>query len=179
MRTDNFKEETAINALLYILAKLGGRCDIHKVSKIFYFADREHLSRYGRTITGDMYISMQYGPVPSKINDIMKAVRGDSYFEYNTDKFRFVNRYIIELISESDTDFLSQSDIECLDYSIELCRYKSFDELTSFSHGLAWTKGCLQDGISYADMLTEIGDDQGYIDYVMEKIRLDNLIPSL
>lgn len=36
-------------------------------------------------------------------------------------------------------DELSLSDVKCLDYAIDLCKDKSFPELTDFSHGLAWS----------------------------------------
>ena len=70
---------------------------MHKLCKILYFADQRHLSLYGRSITGDTYIAMQYGPVPSNVDDILKAVRGDSFFsgyiEELKDKLTFDNRY--------------------------------------------------------------------------------------
>ncbi len=72
-----FKQGIAIQAILYILKKMGGTCDIHKCHKILYFADNEHLSKYGRSITGDAYVRMDFGPVPTCIYDLFKAVRGD------------------------------------------------------------------------------------------------------
>lgn len=43
------------------------------IGKILFFADREHLLDYGRPITGDRYVAMEHGPVPSAIRDILKA----------------------------------------------------------------------------------------------------------
>lgn len=57
-----FKYDRAISSILYALKQLGGRTDMHKLCKILYFADQRHLSLYGRSITGDRYIAMQYGP---------------------------------------------------------------------------------------------------------------------
>jgi uncharacterized phage-associated protein len=70
-----FNENKAIQAVLYIVAKLR-RKDFHKIFKILYFSDREHLNMYGRTITGDKYIAMSDGPVPSNLYDIFKSVEG-------------------------------------------------------------------------------------------------------
>ena len=56
-----FKQDVTIQAILYILQKMGGVCDIHKCHKILYFSDNEHLSRFGRSITGDSYIKMEWG----------------------------------------------------------------------------------------------------------------------
>jgi len=47
-----------VNTLLYIIGKLGGTGDFHKVFKILYFADQKHLVRYGFAITDDRYIAM-------------------------------------------------------------------------------------------------------------------------
>lgn len=181
MKNKSFKEDTSINAILYILQKLGGSCDMHKLSKIFYFADQKHLSDYARTITGDVYVAMQYGPVPSKINDIMKAVRGDSYFQYPTDKFEFTDRYTIRSKQDADLDYLSGSDLECLDYAIDLCKNKSFSELTEFSHRLAWNKGRdnKDNSISFADMLLEMNDEEEYIAYVVSKMEMTEKLQML
>ena len=75
-----FNECKTINAILYIAEKLK-RKDFHKIFKILYFSDREHLNVYGRTITGDTYIAMTDGPVPSNVYDIFKSVRGDGYYK--------------------------------------------------------------------------------------------------
>lgn len=139
-----FDRDVALNAVLYVAGKLTGRHDKHKIFKILYFADREHLSRYGRSITRDVYIAMKYGPVPSKIDDMFKVVRGDC-LPYNDAKnlreyFHFVSDCFIELDRKADMDYLSKSDVECLDYAIEKCKDKSFDERTDMSHDSAWQK---------------------------------------
>jgi len=50
-----------------------------KAAKLLYFADKLHLTRYGRPITGDRYYCLDHGPVPSAslnaINDLLSPVR--------------------------------------------------------------------------------------------------------
>ena len=171
-----FQYETALNALLFALSRLGGKSDMHKLCKILYFADQRHLSLYGRSITGDTYIAMQYGPVPSNVDDILKAVRGDSYFSDCADEFRrsfrFENKYIIKPLRDADMDYLSESDTECLDHAISLCRDKSFDELVSMSHDLAWNNTNLNRAISVKDIIREAGDDEEYAEYISHKLEL-------
>ncbi|MBD5354917.1 MAG: SocA family protein [Duncaniella sp.] len=174
-----FKYDTAINAILYVLIRLGGQIDMHKLSKILYFADQHHLSLYGRSITGDTYIAMQYGPVPSNVDDILKAVRGDSFFsncigDLRT-KLKFENRFIVKALTEPDTDELSESDIECLNYASDLCKNKSFSELTAFSHGIAWASTARDRAISVKDILRETGDDESYVEYIADQIKAQNL----
>ncbi len=42
-----------------------------KLIKLLYFADREALLRWGRPVTTDQYVSMDYGPVVSKIDNLI------------------------------------------------------------------------------------------------------------
>lgn len=175
-----FKYIVALNSILFALSRLGGKTDMHKLCKILYFADQKHLSIYGRSITGDTYIAMQYGPVPSNVDDILKAVRGDSFFSDHIDdlkdKFSFVNRYVVEAAAAPDMDELSESEVECLDFAIEYCRDKSFDELTRLSHGLAWSSTARDRAISVKDILRELGDEEEYVEYIAGQLRLEEAL---
>ena len=175
-----FKKDVALQSILYILNKLDGQSDMHKICKILYFADQMHLSKYSRSITGDAYIAMQYGPVPSMIDDIFKAVRGDSYFS-NTDfanefksYFHFKNKYIICADQPADMDYLSESDVECLDYAIAKCKNKTFGELSEMSHRLAWFNTRPDRKMSVKDILREVGDEEGYVAYIEEKLKTES-----
>lgn len=178
--TKLFKFDKAINSILYALQSLGGRTDMHKLCKILYFADRQHLSTYGRSITGDRYIAMQFGPVPSCVDDILKALRGDSFFSSSAEIeplrecLVFENRYIIKGLKSPDTDELSGSDIKCLDYAVDLCKNKNFAELTEFSHGLAWTNTQRDREMSVKDILREIGDDEAYVEYIADNLKIQS-----
>lgn len=170
-----FDYEAALNALLFALSALDGKSDIHKLCKILYFADQRHLSLYGRSITGDTYIAMQYGPVPSNVDDILKAVRGDSFFsgyvEDLKNKLTFENRYIVKALVRPDMDELSDSDVECLTYAIDICRHKTFGQLTELSHGMAWTNTAKDRAISVKDILREAGDEEEYVEYIADQLR--------
>lgn len=155
---------------------------MHKLCKILYFADQRHLSKYGRSITGDTYIAMHNGPVPSCVYDLFKALRGDSLFsnsqEVNDVKnlMVFQNRYSLNSLVAPDMDFLSLTDVECLDFSIEKCRDKSFAELTNLSHGQAWYITQRDRNISVKDILREVGDEEGYVEYIASQIRMQEAI---
>lgn len=62
----------------YVLNTLG-KAQFHELFKILYFADQEHIKIYGRPITGDKYIAMKYGPVPSFLYDILKDINQSAY----------------------------------------------------------------------------------------------------
>lgn len=169
-----FNKEAALNAILYIIQSFG-RVDIHKICKILYYADQQHLAKYGRQITGDTYICMPYGPVPSNIEDIFKALRGESFFADQVQDLKnvilFVNKFIVTSTVKPDMDELSETDVECLDAAIVKCRPLDFGTLTNLSHGPAWTLSKNGEEMDIGNILREVGETEDYIDYIEEKRR--------
>ena len=70
-----FDYEKTIAASLYIVSKNLPELTMAKLFKLLYFSDKDHLVRYGRTITGDEYVAMKDGPVPSNLYDLFKELR--------------------------------------------------------------------------------------------------------
>lgn len=176
-----FKQDIAIHAILYILQQMGGTCDIHKCHKILYFADNEHLSKFGRSITGDAYVRMDFGPVPTCIYDLFKAVRGDSYFasqvdDVRRDYFHFVNNKDVTATAQPDMTYLSGSDVEMLDKYIALLKSRDFNDVSEVSHGYAWSHTVQNGIISVRDRLTEMGDTDEYIRYIEEQMRAEEAV---
>ncbi|MDR2148525.1 MAG: SocA family protein [Tannerella sp.] len=175
MTTPVFDLEKSIQAILFIANRLE-RKDFHKIFKILYFADREHLSQYGRTITGDTYVAMKDGPVPSKIDDIFKAVRGDSFFtEYAGEYHKYFNVhnwYFIHPNMDANLDCLSESDVEMLTGSLKKYGSLSWDEIREKSHDYAWRATPSNGQISLEDILRESGDSEDYIEFINEQIAL-------
>jgi hypothetical protein len=112
------------------------------ILKAIYFADKEHLRRYGRQLFGDSYRAMKQGPVPSLAYDIIKWVRGDGYFEFaNPDPGSAIDipdKYTILPKRKAHIDYLSKSEIECLDFALDLVSPLDFDALKTLSHDSAY-----------------------------------------
>lgn len=145
-----FKEQKALNAILYIAHELikkspERRADLYKLQKILYFADRYHLAKYGRLITGDFYIAMKDGPVPSRTYDMLKKIRGDGYYNSTPSfidilnkSFRFDKNISIIPLKSVNKNELAESDIEAIDYAINLLKNLSFNEIKKLSHDSAY-----------------------------------------
>jgi len=146
-----FDAGKAIEAILYVAGE-SPQQDIHTVLKVLFFADKHHLTRYGRLITGDSYVAMRPGPVPSGAHDIVKYARGDGrFFECApaVEAFGIENDTIVPL-READTDYLSESDLECLGEAIEQYGHLPFGELERLSHQeLAYQESDPNDLISF------------------------------
>ncbi|MDR1121209.1 MAG: SocA family protein [Dysgonamonadaceae bacterium] len=171
-----FHEKKALNSALYIANRLN-RKDFHKIFKILYFSDREHLCGYGRAITGDTYIAMPDGPVPSNIYDIFKSVRGDGFYKDNgkfSEHFSVADWDLIRPKHDADLDELSVSDVECIDHSIKLYGSLSWDEIREKSHDYAWRATTLGRPVTYDNILREQGATDEFIDYVKEDMLLQD-----
>jgi len=167
-----FKSQKAREAFLYIVQRLKNYHkrppDLHQIFKTLYFADQKHLVRYGRPILGDHYIAMEHGPVPSKIYDWVKAVRGDSFFPPTQDllnDFAVDNRFVFPK-READLNELSESEVECLDESFEENKDLSFDELKKKSHDEAYHRALKNDIIHYRDIARAGGADRDTIELI-------------
>ena len=173
----NFNEKKALNAVLFIVSKLK-RKDFHKIFKVLYFADRNHISEYGRPISGDVYIAMDDGPVPSKLYDIFKSVRGDGYFKdkgHFSKLIQIIDWDIVKALQEPNLKSLSKTDIKHLNNSLELYGNMSWDEVREKSHDYAWRRTAKNNPISLDNLVRETGDDKEYIDYLKEQEELINL----
>lgn len=123
--------EKFVNAVAYFASKGVADLDRLKTAKLLYYADKFHLQRYGRPITGDTYNALPYGPIPSLSLDIMEeaSLAEPSYFgltDSNVDLFRDyldINRestYPTFTSKQSpDLDILSESEQEILDEVID------------------------------------------------------------
>ena len=169
----NINKEKISNSILFTLEKLGGTSDLHKIFKILYFADQKHLTTYGFPITGDFYIAMKNGPVPSQTYDLLRSVRGDSVFGTIDPRYKElfdVQEYYVSAKSEADMEELAQSDIECLLESIDENKNLNFEQLTQKSHKQAWDKANNNSEMSVIDIAEEAD-----VDEEMKKFILLNL----
>ena len=154
-------------------------CGMHMLYKILYFADREHLVEYGRPITGDDYIAMQYGPVPSFLKDAIRSVKETNpYFKSNIDAKEYfeVVSHFVGAKRQCNIDYLSESDIECIDNAIEKLKDTDFDERTTLSHDAAWekAKNDFYNEISPIDMASAGGANFEMLKYIQTNIENQN-----
>ena len=160
-----FNPDKANNAMLYVCQQLGS-VGKHELMKILYFADQKHLVRYGRFITGDRYIVMEYGSVPSKSYDIVKSnAQPHALFNF-IGKNKVTGNYLPNM------DQFSESDLECLIESIEENKDLSFQALVEKSHKQAYDKAGLNNEIKSEDIAIEGGANEEMLKYI--KLQLEN-----
>lgn len=117
------------------------RADLYSVMKMLYLADKVHMGRYGRTITGDEYVAMEKGPVPERSYNLCKFVRGNrSSFDPLPNARDLLgmegNNFILR--REPDLNELSRSDLQALDEVCEIHRRGGWRAVAEESHDDAW-----------------------------------------
>lgn len=131
---------TVIETVYYLLKRLGPKTKM-EILKLVFMADKYHLIQYGRTITGDEYLAMQYGPVGSTVKDVLDF----RDFVLSSTELKLAAKYIEESGSNDrkaredgpdidQLDMLSETDIEALDYAIEKFGSWSAYKLSQFTH---------------------------------------------
>ncbi|MBF2750656.1 SocA family protein [Enterobacter bugandensis] len=171
MLTIRFDSEKALEAILYVASK-APIPDIYHVGKILYYADRFHLEAFGRLITGDQYNAMKDGPVASNTYDIIKIARGDGRYIPNgcdTDSVR--KAFCIAGMNvvprrQPDVDFLSESDLECIDKSIEMLGEMSFEDIKNMSHDAAWESADRNGEMPLESIIGQLQNSEMILDYL-------------
>lgn len=170
-----FNKVKTLNALLYVANRVQ-RKDFHKIFKIIYFADRQHLADWGSPITGDTYIAMEAGPVPSRLYDMLKIVRGDSYMPDNEGLgkyFQIEGWMYVKPLLDADLNKLSPNEQEALQEAINKYAALSYDEIKEKSHDVAWRSTARDFFIKWEDIAREAGLNGEEMEYVEEFSRLE------
>lgn len=168
MANPKFDPKKALEVLLYVTPHCP---DMYTALKVVYFADKLHLSRYGRLIAGERYVAMSHGPVPSGLYDMVKSVRGDGVFTVEVpakEAFTMVD-YNINPLRRADLDVLSESDRECLDEAIREYGHKSFAELKEISHrDTAFQAADENDFITMEALAKSLPNGEALLEYLNE-----------
>lgn len=161
-----FDPKKAIEVLLYVAQRCS---DMYTALKVLYFADKEHLAKYGRLISGDSYVAMWHGPVPSNTYDLIKDVRGDRFRVTKvpvSEAFHMQGNDIVPR-RKANRDLLSESDVECLDAAIQKYGHLSFAELKRLSHQEeAFQRADENDFIPLEAIATTLPEGELLVDYL-------------
>lgn len=170
MRFDCGKSAVAV---AYLVQKTGK--SLYDVMKMLYVADKCHLERYGRFITGDRYVAMAKGPVPSATYDLMKYLRGERrYFDGGEPVKRMLKlerggSHAFTLLQSPNLDALSESDIECLDYVAALMRKKGARHVRALSHDEAWRNTPENDTMAVTAIAASVEDGTALVQHLTDR----------
>ena len=156
VHNSGFNEAKATQAAVRLLRNRGGRMSYMKLIKLLYLADREALSRWGRSISTDTYVSMKHGPVLSRVLNLITEGEDPSFGETMWGRhISEPDHYDVILKEDSPGDLLSEAEDEFLDETSRNFGHMNRWKLVDLVHTLPEWKD--PDGsafpIEYADIL--------------------------
>lgn len=195
--TFTFDFEATKAALLCLALKDLPHFDKYRASKLLFLADREHLLRFGRPITGDSYSALPYGPTPNRVLGLLNglekvALEGDAplndevaelarLFDVAKDEYATYHAK-----SQPDADALSKSDLRVLDHVVEEHGRKTFNELMDLTHSMrAYTNVWRNDEVrkkypmAFEDFFAEDPDKAEFLKEIEENQQLRRTFPDL
>jgi len=154
-----FNRQKSIEAVLYLISKSGRNSyDLYKIVKMIFEADKYHLNRYMRPVTGDHFVSMAKGIVPGKIYDLCKIDDPKAPFYKESPRKIKANRI-------ANCEYLSESDIEALDNAFNKLDPLTFGQICDRNHAEnpAWGKNYIE-GSSKKIPFDQLIEDPGLIE---------------
>jgi uncharacterized phage-associated protein len=136
-----FDQEKAAAAIAYLASRNLPDLSKGKICKLLFLADKHHLVRFGRPITGDRICAMKDGPVPSATLNMLNEVltSPDEAFPLLAGAV-IVNRTFSNPHFEAPEfklgEYLSESDFEALNSIVRAYGGKTFSELRRITHDM-------------------------------------------
>lgn len=127
-----FKPDKFVNAVAYFALRCPDVTKL-KVCKLLFYADKEHLLRYGRPIVGDRYYQLPYGPIPTRGLDIL---RGKSLPAEEALLEKYVSVVDAKIFPKRNPDkkVFSKSDLEIMEDICSRYGHLSANQLMRLSH---------------------------------------------
>ncbi len=165
--TFKFNQAKAIEVILYLAQKVSVP-NIYGICKLLYLADKASLEKYGRFLFGESYVAMREGGTPSNVYDLLKRLR-----QRPTSELKVEDNRVIAL-RQAELDYLSESDVECLNRTIEKYgKPANWSERKRACHDDAWQKAWNRKGISRStpipieNIAEMLEDSDDLVDYLL------------
>ncbi|MDE6448572.1 MAG: SocA family protein [Muribaculaceae bacterium] len=180
----NYDSKKLAELVLYILGKTGG-VDYYHAFKILYFAEMKHLAKWGSRIVPDEFCALKYGPVPTQLYDAVKELDHPRMIlsEELSEVVQFAGEDAPNVLlpkREVNLKFLSKSEIETLEQSIEENESLTFGQLMRKSHDQAWDEAnrCANgtNVISPISMARVLNADEAILEYIEEQMQIESAL---
>ena len=131
LQIDKFK-----NVLLYILERCAGKPNVGEtvLYKLLYFADFNYYELYEEQLTGAKYRKLPYGPVPQKLDSIIKQMIDDGYLQRVKTAYQGYPQTRYLPLQKANLTELLASEKEVIDRVIEQMSDWSASAISNYSH---------------------------------------------
>lgn len=180
----NYDSKKITELVLFILGKTGG-VDFYHAFKILYFAEMKHLAKWGSGIVPDEFCALKYGPVPTQLYDAVKELNHPRMIlsEELSEVIQFAGEDAPNVLlpkREANLKYLSKSEIEALEQSIEENESLTFGQLMRKSHDEAWEEANRRTNgtnvISPVSMARVLNADDAMLEYIEEQMQIESAL---
>jgi uncharacterized phage-associated protein len=155
-----FDSTRTTQATAILLKSSNGVLSRMRLLKLLYIADRELLAETGRTLTGDLAVAMNYGPVLSHTYNLIKGV---SHSPSDWDGFIQTHGREVVLKGDPGQGQLTRREVDKLDELVQRFRNVSTSGISAYTHGFSeYVKSFVPDTstpISWDDVLKATGNE--------------------
>lgn len=180
----NYDSKKLTELVLFILGKTGG-VDFYHAFKILYLAEMKHLAKWGSGIVPDEFCALKYGPVPTQLYDAVKDLNHPRMIlsEELSEVIQFAGEDAPNVLlpkREANLKYLSKSEIEALEQSIEENESLTFGQLMRKSHDEAWEEANRRTNgtnvISPVSMARVLNADDAMLEYIEEQMQIESAL---
>jgi uncharacterized phage-associated protein len=116
-----------------------------KLMKLFYFLDFGYVKKYGMPITGDVYVNLEHGPIPSAIKNLVDSASDDIDHSLLSDTIQIErpeNTYMQRIVplrkfSTQDAKLFTETEMVELQHVCQRFAHTNTDAIEKASHGEA------------------------------------------
>ena len=134
-----FNRAKAMETILYLANRVSNH-DVYGLCKLIYLADKTSLEKYGRFVFGETYVAMEQGATPSNAYDMLKQIEEAPIPEMQR------RGYEVIPLRDTNLDWLSKADLECLDKTIAAYGKASYLVRRCAAHDTAWARSWEEKG---------------------------------
>ena len=180
----NYDSKKLTELVLFILGKTGG-VDFYHAFKILYFAEMKHLAKWGSGIVPDEFRALKYGPVPTQLYDAVKELNHPRMIlsEELSEVIQFAGEDAPNVLlpkREANLKYISKSEIEALEQSIDENESLTFGQLMRKSHDEAWEEANRRTNgtnvISPVSMARVLNADDAMLEYIEEQMQIESAL---
>ncbi len=173
-----YDPEKTVQAVALFLKMHIAPMEYMKLIKLLYMADRMALNQMEETITGDMYVSMDRGPVLSKVYDLIS--HGPRYDKENP-WFKHISapeNYCVKLLTDPGTEELCEEEEDIIKGAHDNFGHVDVWRLSELTHFFPEWKNPYGSAIPIRieDILRELGRD---VEAVQRNIQKENYLDML
>lgn len=123
------------NAVLYFINYCNNNfLGLTKLNKLIYYLDFISYKDRSKSVTNDIYLHKDYGPVPDKIDDIISNLRSDDAIKVEEESWGDKFKYAFEAKAKPDLKIFDKYELNLLEKICKEFQLWSTDKIVNQTH---------------------------------------------